>query len=58
MKTLQGQGFSAYLQTVNNTHGIQTKVLVGPELQHSDAEQLKTKLHSVNPNAMVVKVKP
>lgn len=58
MKSLQSQGYAAYVQTMKTAHGkTQTKVLVGPELRREDAQKIQEKLKSVNAAAMLIKVK-
>ncbi len=55
-KKLQAEGFSAYTHTSKTSHGDLIRVLVGPELRRTDAENLLTKLQKqLNLQGMIVK---
>lgn len=57
MKSLQSQGYAAYVQIIKTSHGsTMTKVLVGPELRRADAEKIQEKLKALNAGAMLIKV--
>ncbi len=56
VKKLQNSGFTAYTRTNTTSRGEITRVLVGPELQRSDAEKLLIQLqNSFNLQGIVVK---
>lgn len=57
MRQLQSHGFNAYLQTNQTTKGNFVRVLVGPHLRRSDAQQLQVRIQKeLQMQGMLVKV--
>lgn len=57
LRKLQSQGFTAYMHTTKTSSGDFIRVLVGPELRRSDAEQTLARLQQqLNMQGLIIKV--